>query len=140
MEHSYSPVYDRKCIVFEHQLDRLFRRCQRCGSRIKSKSKTTQGSMLLVSTTCEKGHQITWTSQPTIERAAAGNILLSAAILISGQHFSAAFILAQFGYHGQNDFFQDTGVLALPGYSPGLGGSRCICISCSNRRGTEISW
>ena len=83
-DESYDPVYDRKFLIFEHKLDKLLVRCQRCGSLIKKKTKATQGSLLIVTTICLKRHHTTWTSQPTVGRAAVGNILLSAAILISG--------------------------------------------------------
>ena len=89
-----SPLYDRKFLVFEKNLDGLFRRCQRCGSCIKRKRKSTVWSLLEVTTCCENGHQRTWRSQPMLGCAPAGNILLASAILNSGCLFSTFQLLS----------------------------------------------
>ena len=72
---------DRKFIVFELQL-LLFHRCHSCGQEVKLET-CIVGTMLVVSGTCPDGHVLKWQSQPMIKGIAAGNLLLSAAILYS---------------------------------------------------------
>eukprot|EP00117_Sycon_ciliatum_P001206 scpid64075/ scgid6964/ len=83
-DENYDPVFDRKFIVFEQNLDNLFQRCQECGEKVAQTSKTTQGSLLIVTAVCVSGHTVQWKSQPKLQRAPVGNLLLSAAILFSG--------------------------------------------------------
>jgi hypothetical protein len=78
----------KKFLVFETELDKLFTFCSRCSARITDISKHTTGSMLSVTTTCQYYHTVTWHSQPLIHRMPAGNLLLSAAILLSGSTYS----------------------------------------------------
>ncbi|XP_034033599.1 uncharacterized protein LOC117516843 [Thalassophryne amazonica] len=59
--------------------------CPLCGCRILEFSCKEVGTLLRISLSCKEcGHQGNWDSQPFFGRAAAGNILLSAAILFSG--------------------------------------------------------
>ena len=46
------------------------------------------GKMLVVSGTCPDGYVLKWQSQPIIKGMAAGNLLLSAAILLYGLTFT----------------------------------------------------
>ena len=52
------------------------------------------GTMLVVSGTCPDGHVLKWQSQPMIKGIAAGNLLLSAAILLCGLTFTGIANLA----------------------------------------------
>lgn len=97
---------ERKFIVFESQLDVLLRRCQICGGIVEDSCmvKSCSGSMLNVSATCINGHDIKWDSQPIINRLPVGNLLVSAAILFSGNTFQrvcqiASFLKLQFFSH-----------------------------------------
>ena len=84
---------DHKFIVFEPQLLSLFCRCHSCGQEIKLETSTV-GTMLVVSGTCPDGHEVKWQSQPMIKGMAAGNLLLSAAILLCGLTFTGIANLA----------------------------------------------
>lgn len=79
---------DSKYIVFEQQLLELLKWCPECGEVIVKKEKNTQGTLLCVMVTCIKDHVCTWRSQPMLKRMAAGNLLLSSAILLSGATFT----------------------------------------------------
>ena len=75
-----------KCyLVFESALMLLFSICKFCCSSANHVTKTTVGSLLIVSTYCENClKKCEWKSQPFIRNIPAGNILTSAAILFSG--------------------------------------------------------
>ena len=47
-----------------------------------------KGSTLKITTLCKNSHSKEWVSQPNVKRAAAGNLLLSGAILFTGSTFS----------------------------------------------------
>ena len=76
-----------KNIVFESQLHKLFKICQHCGSPIDTKFSKNQGSMVTVTANCLNGHSVSWQSQPLINGTAAGNVLIPAAILFSGNTY-----------------------------------------------------
>lgn len=78
---------ERKFIVFESQLCKLFLHCQQCHSLIDTTNQTSQGSMVRITATCVNGHITSWQSQPLIEGSAAGNLLIPAAILFSGNTY-----------------------------------------------------
>ena len=69
----------------------MFRRCHSCGQEIKLETSIVW-TMLIVSGTCPDGHTLKWQSQPMIKGMAAGNLLLSAAILLCGITFTGIFI------------------------------------------------
>ncbi|XP_056021462.1 uncharacterized protein LOC130054759 [Ostrea edulis] len=73
----------RKFVVFEECLDQLLNQCVACGHKCVT-NKTVVGSMLSVSRICVCGESFTWKSQPLIGSMPVGNLVLSAAILISG--------------------------------------------------------
>lgn len=75
---------ERKFIVFESCLNFLLQICPECGHPVEELTKTVKGSLLIVNRTCTEGHCSLWTSQPLLNGMAAGNLLLSAAILFSG--------------------------------------------------------
>ena len=49
---------------------------------------SVKGTLLSIKTICIRNHEIVWKSQPEIKRNAAGNVLLSAAILYSANTFA----------------------------------------------------
>ena len=51
--------------------------------------------MLLATLKCINGHAHTWNSQPVIKGMAAGNLLMSSAILLSGATFTKIATLAE---------------------------------------------
>ena len=53
-------------IVFENELDKLFKFCQQCGSIIATKTKHLKGSMITIKSTCLSGHSNTWQSQSMV--------------------------------------------------------------------------
>jgi hypothetical protein len=82
-----APAVEKKIIVFESQLLKLFKICQHCGSPIDTTTQINQESMVTIATNCLNGHSVSWKSQPLIEGTAAGNILIPAAILFSGNTY-----------------------------------------------------
>ena len=85
-----SPVQELKFIVFESCLTELFVRCPKptCLSKVVSLQKSLSGSRLIIKTRCAAGCTNTWSSQPTLNKMAAGNLLLSAAVLFSGNTYT----------------------------------------------------
>ena len=82
-----APAMEKKYIVFESQLHKLFKICQHCGSPIDTTSQKNQGSMVTVTANCF-GHSVSWQLQPLINGIAAGNVLIPAAILFSGNTYT----------------------------------------------------
>jgi len=80
---------DRKFIVFESQLMMLFKMCRSCGQEMVDLKTSTSGTLFEVNGTCPDGHVLQWQSQPVVRRIPAGNLLLAAAILLSGQTFTS---------------------------------------------------
>ena len=87
MMHQKSPVYQRKFIVFEEQLDKLFVSCSTCHKPIIENSKTLFGSMVVLQSSCVDGHN-RWQSQPTVNGRISGNMMIAASILFSGNTFA----------------------------------------------------
>ena len=93
---------ERKFIVFESQLMVLFKQCHICGLDMELET-SIRGTLLAVTCTCPDGHVLDWQSQPTVKGMAAGNLLLSTAILLCGLTFTGVansadvFNLAMFG-------------------------------------------
>ncbi|OCT57444.1 hypothetical protein XELAEV_18003518mg [Xenopus laevis] len=87
-------VTENKYFVFESCLDRLLMssRCKgalNCTAAIKKLKKKHIGSYLSVDAVCSKGHCFhLWESQPKQGRMPLGNILMSAAILLSGSSYT----------------------------------------------------
>ena len=82
-----APAMEKKFIVFESQLHKLFKICQHCGSPIDTTSQKNEGSMVTVTANFLNGHSVSWQSQPLINGTAAGNVLIPAAILFSGNTY-----------------------------------------------------
>lgn len=78
-----SPLDQRKFIVFEAPLLELFEKCTTCNAPCKVTT-NVRGTLLTVAAECASGHILSWRSQPEVNRMAAGNILLSGAILFNG--------------------------------------------------------
>ena len=83
--------------MFRPELESLFSSCPLCTATCTVVFSTDQkkkfGTAVAVYQQCcelDCGFSRTWHSQPFIGRSPAGNLLLSAAILFSGSHFSKA--------------------------------------------------
>ena len=75
-----------KYLVFWSSLLLLFR-CFACKEKTKITSVRTRGTFLVVAVKCHNKHIHTWRSQPMVNNTGAGNILLSGAILYTGNTF-----------------------------------------------------
>lgn len=82
-ETGMSAQDEQKFIVSESCFLQLFKRCQQCNSCCKV-TFTVRGTLVVVAAQCGTGHIMRWQSQPEINGFAAGNILLSGAILFNG--------------------------------------------------------
>ena len=80
---------ESKSIVFDSQLKKLFQRCQQCGARVKCASLKQRGSLICVTYSCVGGHTDDWFSQPLLKGAAEGNLVCSAGILYTGNHYAS---------------------------------------------------
>ena len=87
-------VSEKKVLVFEQQLDKLFVICS-CGKPIIESSKTFVGTMAVVKSVCLDGHHNKWQSQPTLQGKIPGNIMIAASILFSGNSFASVNSLAK---------------------------------------------
>ncbi|XP_053389672.1 uncharacterized protein LOC128552654 [Mercenaria mercenaria] len=75
---------ERKFIVFETELDKLFRLCRKCNRELIME-KYVSGTFVKVTTTCSTCvENEEWSSQPMSGSMAFGNLILGAAILFSG--------------------------------------------------------
>ena len=90
-----------KYLVFKSCLHSLLTYCPSCGSTVTSLRESTCGSMLSVKLFSLSGHETLWNSQPLFNRMPAGNLLTSAAILLSGNTYSrvSPFLNLQFFSH-----------------------------------------
>ena len=68
--------------------------CPECGTAVIKRNQSTQGSQLFVTLECMNNHKYSWQSQPMLEGMAAGNLLLSSSILLSGSTFTKVASLA----------------------------------------------
>ncbi|XP_070545993.1 uncharacterized protein [Ptychodera flava] len=93
---SSDPAEQMKFLVFESSLIELFTKCQRkdCPAQVISMQKLLSGSRLIIKTTCSAGCHYSWSSQPTLNKMGAGNLLLSAAILFSGNTYTRLYDIA----------------------------------------------
>jgi hypothetical protein len=58
------------------------------GPLLQNQKKSLNGSQLKITISCHRGHETQWQSQPTLNRLPAGNLLISAAVLFSGNTFT----------------------------------------------------
>ena len=83
-----SVLEEKKYLIFHSNLLQLFQTCPLCSGPSKKTLKRPLGGMMVeVSQSCRSkdcGYQRCWRSQPVIGSVAAGNILMSSAILMSG--------------------------------------------------------
>ncbi|XP_071792349.1 uncharacterized protein [Asterias amurensis] len=109
---------ERKFIVFESQLMKLFNRCISCGGYLVTMKSSRKGGMLRVRQSCEICDDITtWDSQPWLNNTPAGNILLSASILFAGGTVAQTFrVLRHMGVATmtQRNFFKHQKQFLLP--------------------------
>jgi hypothetical protein len=91
-----APAVEKKIIVFESQLLKLFKICQHCGSPIDTTTQINEGSMVTIATNCLNGHSVSWQSQPLVKGTAAGNILIPAAILFNGNTYKRTVDFAKY--------------------------------------------
>lgn len=75
-------------IVFWESLSILFTRCHYCNAKVGNIHNYTKGAMLAVQTICENRHIFKWTSQPLSDKRLVGNILMGAALTLSGVLFN----------------------------------------------------
>ena len=87
-------VKDRKCIVFESNLDELFNFCGKCGSPVISKTKYFIGAMVGYKVSCHAGHTYTWTSGPVERKQPSLNLMSAASIVTTGCTYSRFFSVA----------------------------------------------
>ena len=114
----YENMYSApKYIVFEDELLKLFKLCAICGEDVLEKGLVKRGSALKVTTLCKNSHTHEWNSQAQVKRAAAGNLLLSRAILFTGNTFSRASEMASIvnlAFPGESDYLQYQNKHLLP--------------------------
>ncbi|XP_071855402.1 uncharacterized protein [Apostichopus japonicus] len=92
-------VHGRKLIVYEEALDILFYslRCNQCFAPVEDVEKVNVGILLRAKLYCVNGHQLLiWDSQAMLGGTPAGNLLVSAAILFSGNTFHKVGHFAKF--------------------------------------------
>ena len=61
---------------------------------IIKKEKSTQGTLLRVALTCVNDHMYIWQSQPILNRMAAGNLLVTSSIFLSGATYTKVACIA----------------------------------------------
>ncbi len=80
-----NPDEEKKYIVFENQLLELFAFCPFCAADTQGEIQEVVGNLVKVKQSCAScGHNRTWSSQTFIRNMPAGNLLMSAAVVISG--------------------------------------------------------
>ncbi|XP_063077476.1 uncharacterized protein LOC134467554 [Engraulis encrasicolus] len=79
---------ERKWIVNESHLMKLFRTCHKCGVAIAEKKVIRLGSQIKVEWTCLNSHSERWTSCPDAQGMGQNNLLIPAAVLFTGTTFT----------------------------------------------------
>ena len=79
---------ETKYLVFESCLIRFFQTCPICFQHIIETNLETFGSLLSIQYICVYEHVSKWFSQPHVRGMAAGNLLLSAAIVFSSSSYT----------------------------------------------------
>ena len=78
------------CMVFVEHLNKVFVRCLynlQCTVPISIIRHTFNSLMITVQTICNNHHKYSWRSQPVVNKFALDNVMLSAAILFTGNRF-----------------------------------------------------
>ena len=83
-----SPISDSKFIVFWGCLLPLLRFCFICNKPATISSCVNKGTMIIVTLLCNARHTSVWRSQPSVNGMAAGNLLLAASILYTGNTYT----------------------------------------------------
>ena len=86
-EEKINFVTEPKFIVFWSCLSALFALCSTCFTKNLIEKVSIKGSLITVKTICVNHHVFIWNSQPKMKKCGVGNILISAAILYSGNTF-----------------------------------------------------
>ena len=85
---------EKKYIVFESQLLKLFGLCAVCQAPTTPVVKQVMGSMVYIEQLCKEcKYQRTWDSQPRAACTPLGNLLLSSAILCAGASATKVFLV-----------------------------------------------
>ena len=82
---------ERKFIVFESKLKEIFTRfvrCPNCWKNVQAAKLTTKGCVAIIDSLHCCKQPVHWQSQPFVRSMAAGNLLLSASILFTGNDYS----------------------------------------------------
>ena len=79
---------DSRYIVFGEKLAELHNFYKQCGSPVVHKKEIKRGSMIGFKIACHQGHEYTWHSQPYQNDMPLGNLLIAAALLITGCTFA----------------------------------------------------
>ena len=61
-----NPCNEKKIVVFNSNLNNLFKRCQECGDVVIEQKRKTVGSMLSVELVCQSGCKMTWESKENL--------------------------------------------------------------------------
>ena len=86
---------DRTYLIYENQLNLLFKLCQTCGSPIVDLHKSYCGSLIGVRYYCLNNCASTWYSQPLIRNMPLGNLMLAGATLFAGNQFDKLISFAE---------------------------------------------
>ncbi|XP_056425796.1 uncharacterized protein LOC130367402 [Hyla sarda] len=117
-------VRDMKFLIFESAFKKLIRMIpcpakKKSVCRITHYKKNMQGSMFSLHVKCNKGHiRKLWKSQPLVNNTPAGNVLLSAATVVSGNSISKIFTFLKFLNMlsiGRSTFFNHQNNFIFPG-------------------------
>ena len=96
-EESMPEVDERKFIVFESQLLELFQACPVCAGPCVAEVDGLSGTLVRVLQNCTNcSFCRKWNSQPYVGQVPAGNLLLTASILLSGSLVSKVLRMLQF--------------------------------------------
>ena len=87
-ENTSKPVTDRRFLVDESQMDKLFQFCFLCHAPVTVIKKFSDGSNIHVRTECLNHHTDSWRSDSDINGMSGANILVAAAILFTGNTYS----------------------------------------------------
>ncbi|XP_057303923.1 uncharacterized protein LOC130641224 [Hydractinia symbiolongicarpus] len=79
---------DAQFLVFWSCLLTLFQVCFTCLQKTCITRVVKRGTLIIVTSICPNKHVFSWQSQPIVNGRAAGNLLLSAAILYSGNTYA----------------------------------------------------
>ena len=83
-----NPSVEVKLIVFWSALIQLLSFCQICRAHAYIQKVVYKGCAVTVSLLCSSNHETTWTSMPKINGMFAGNLLVPAAILFTGETYT----------------------------------------------------